>query len=44
MGGYDVITAIMVQLCPFFSLCLSLGFNRFESELKENNQLVVHKL
>jgi len=28
MGGYVAITAIMVQLCPFFSLCSSLGFNR----------------
>jgi len=27
MGGYDVITTIMVQFCPFFSLCSSLGFN-----------------
>jgi len=27
MGGYDAITAIVVQFCPFFSLCSSLGFN-----------------
>jgi len=27
MGGYDSITAIMVQFSPFFSLCSSLGFN-----------------
>jgi len=27
MGGYDAITAIMVQFCPFFSLYSSLGFN-----------------
>jgi len=27
MGGYDAITAIMVQFYPFFSLCSFLGFN-----------------
>jgi len=24
---FEVITVIMVQFCPFFSLCSSLGFN-----------------
>jgi len=37
MGGYDAITTIMVQFCPFFSMGSSLGLNKSVGVISGDN-------